>query len=435
MKTEQKRCARIVMMLLVIAVGMPFAFADDNVSFSAIEKTKKVKDKKTHNLTIVLNGSGSGRVSSKPEGIFCETDCTEEFKANKKIKLSVQPYSGSEFVGWSVASCGAATTCSVKLKEDTTVSATFSTLTVPPLSLITPYVNHADMSKVGDFFNAEYIENEPWGWIHDGLDFYPVGNLSPFQAACSGRVHRIFTFDDQVTLLINCLSNYSIEYNFEAQAPNTGQIQLENIFVTEGQWVAQGDVIGLLYSAENPEFAHVHFTLYDSAVAICPAPYFTPSALLSVQELVAVEHPNNVVCNSGNLFPAKMVTPYYDHAEMQNIAAGFSSAFSVSPWNYPHDGFDFYPIADLARFQAACSGDVDNLELQTDDEGNWQVEFAVVCDPYVDDPQQGGYFIPLTTRYVFKTMSTDPQVGLEQWNNILLLVDQPVIQGDTIGYL
>jgi len=94
--------------------------------------------------------------------------------------------------------------------------------------LVTPYVNEADMREINDFFNAQYSE-APWGRIHDGLDIDPLGNLKPFQAACAGRVKKICKFDDQVMLLIDCDSTYTIGYNFEAQAPNTGQAQYDNI--------------------------------------------------------------------------------------------------------------------------------------------------------------------------------------------------------------
>ena len=153
--------------------------------------------------------------------------------------------------------------------------------------LVTPYVNETDMREVNDFFNAQYSE-APWGRIHDGLDIDPDGNLKSFQAACAGRVKKLYKFDDQVMLLIDCDSTYTIGYNFEAQAPNTGQAQHDNILVAEGQLVAQGEVIGHLYSAENPEDAHVHFTLYKNAVPICPAPHFTKTAHDSILNVIAV---------------------------------------------------------------------------------------------------------------------------------------------------
>jgi hypothetical protein len=302
-------------------------------------------------------------------------------------------------------------------------------------NLVTPYVNETDMREINDFFNAQYSD-APWGRIHDGLDIDPDGHLRPFQAACAGRVKKLYTFDDQVMLLIDCDSTYTIGYNFETQAPNTGQAQYDNVLVTEGQLVAQGEVIGHLYSAENPEDAHVHFTLYKDAVPICPAPYFTQAAHDSVLDLIALAHQEVIMCKSGDVTPPPLISPYFSESEMVKITAGFSSQYSVSPWNHANDGIDIYPQADLKRFQAACSGVVDAVLLQQADTDNtWQVEVAIACDDYVFDPDAGGYFIPLTTKYVFKTMSINPQAGQTQLNNISVSTGNSVTQGDTIGYL
>jgi len=395
---------------------------------------KACKDKKAFKLTVTLEGAGSGRVSSDPVGIYCQTDCSADYAKNTRLELSAQPYTGSVFTGWS-GDCSGTVPCSIKLKADTTVSANFMRIEPPPLSLVTPYVNESEMREINDYFNAHY-DSLPWGRIHDGLDIDPNGNLRPYQSACSGRIRKIYVFDNQVTLIIDCDATYSVDYNFETQAPSTGQIQLAHILVTEGQLVAQGEVLGYLYSAENPDRAHVHFTLYENAVPICPAPFFTQAARDSILNLVTVVHQDVVMCRSGNVMPPPQVTPYFNEADMARITAGYSSAFSLSPWGYPHDGLDIYPQGDLKPFQAACSGKIDALEIQQIGiNGNWQVEVAVVCDEYVVDPDIGGYFIPLTNKYYFRTMSSDPAIGQAQLDNIMFALGQTVTQGNIIGYL
>jgi murein DD-endopeptidase MepM/ murein hydrolase activator NlpD len=413
--------------------------AEDNKTKPAILKQNKqfakknCKAKKVYNLSITIEGSGSGRVSSDPAGIYCEVDCGEDYAKNTRIVLSAQPYTGSMFTGWSGA-CTGTGPCNIKLKEDTTVSASFVRIDPQSFSLVTPYVNESDMREINDFFNAQY-DTIPWGRIHDGLDFYPNGNLRPFQAACSGRVKKIYVFDNQVTLIIRCDATYSIDYNFETQAPNTGQIQLDQTLVTEGQLVEQGEVIGYLYSAENPEKAHVHFTLYKNSVPICPEPFFIQSAADSILNLIAVVHQDVVMCMSGNVMPPPMVTPYFIEADMAKITAGFSTSYSLSPWGYPNNGLDMYPQGDLKPFQATCSGLIDVVQLQqTGVDGNWQVEVAVACDEYVMDPDSGGYFIPVTGKYYFETMTSEPAVGQAQLDNIVVAPGQTVTQGDTLGY-
>lgn len=397
-------------------------------------EAKACKPKKIFSLAVTLEGTGSGRVNSIPAGIYCQVDCSEAYAKNTRITLGAQPYSGSAFSGWSGA-CSGTGPCTLKLKADTSVSAHFTRIPTPPLSLVTPYRNESDMREINDYFNALY-DSLPWGRIHDGLDMDPAANLRPFQSACSGRVGKIYVFDNQVTLILDCDATYSVDYNFETQAPGTGQLQLDQILVTEGQRVDQGELIGYLYSAENPDRAHVHFTLYENAVPICPAPFFTQAAHESILNLIAVVHQDVVMCRSGNVLPPPQVTPYFAESDFSRITAGFSTAYSISPWDRPHDGLDIYPRGDLKPLQAACSGRIDVLELrQHGVQGNWQVEVAVVCDDYVMDPESGGYFIPLTNKYFLRTMSSDPAIGQAQLDNIMVALDQTVNQGDIIGYL
>ena len=385
-------------------------------------------------LTVVLEGTGSGRVSSNRPGIDCQTDCDQTYRTNARIRLSAQPYSGSVFTGWSGA-CSGTGVCRVRLTADTAVSANFTRIETPPLSLVAPYADASEMREINDYFNALY-DDQPWGRIHDGLDIDPANNRAAYQSVCAGRVRKIYVFDNQVTLIIDCDETYSVDYNFETQAPATGQRQLRYILVTEGQRVAQGQVLGYLFSAANPERAHVHFTLYENAVPVCPAAYFTPAAHDSILQLLAVVHTDGVICRSGDVLPPPLITPYVDEADMARITAGYSSAYSFSPWGYPHGGLDIYPQGDLKPLQAACTGLIDRLELRRDGKhGTWQVEVSVVCDEYVDDPEDGGYFIPLTTRYFLRTMSRDPLAGQVQLDNTMVGLGDPVVQGTVIAYL
>lgn len=394
-----------------------------------------VNGSQTNSLSIIMEGTGSGRISSVPAGIYCEGDCFEDYTSNAVVVLNAQPYSGSIFMGWNGGGCNGTETCNLTMTNDATVTANFALTEPVALSLVTPYASGSDMREIDDFFNAQY-SNEPWGRIHDGLDANPDGNLKAYQSACAGRVKKIYIFDNQVTMLIDCDSTYTIEYNFETQAPNTGPTQHQNILVAEGQLVEQGEIIGYLYSAENQEKAHVHFTLYKNAIPICPEPYFIQAARDSILDLIAVAHQNVIMCNSDDVMPPLFVAPYSSEAEVAKITAAFSSQYSFSPWGYVNDGIDIYPKDDLAGVQSACSGVVDAVQLQqtaTDD--TWQVEVSIACDEYVEDPDKGGYFIPLTTKYAFNTMSINTQAGQGQWDNIFVTLGDIVTQGDTIGYL
>ena len=395
-----------------------------------------VNGSQSNNLSISLEGAGSGRVSSDPVGIYCESDCDEDFASNSAVELSAQPYTGSAFMGWVGGGCSGIGTCNINMTNDTTVTANFVLTESAVLSLVTPYENESDMREINDFFNAQYSV-EAWGRIHDGLDIDPAGNLKAYQSACAGRINKIYPFNDQVMIMIDCDSTYSLGYNFENQAPDTGDTQLDNIPVIEGQLVAQGDTIAYLYSLENPDRAHVHFTLYKNGIPICPGQHFTKAAHDSILNLISVAHPLDIImCKSTDVMPPLLLAPYSSEAQMANITAGFSTQYSFSPWGSVSNGIDIYPQSNPAGIQSACSGKVDAIQLQQTTPGNtWQVEVSIACDEYVADPEEGGYFFPLTTKYAFNTMSTNAQAGQDQLNDISITEGDNVAQGDTIGNL
>ena len=390
-------------------------------------------DGQTFTLTVTMNDAGNGRVSTSPEGIFCETDCSEAYSSGTQVTLAATPYSGFIFTGWSGGDCSGTGTCTLTINANTSVTATFDPGGTDPLTLVTPYVDEADMAQINIGFSTEVVD--PWNNVHDGLDIYPAGDLKPFQAAFSGRVDGIFTGDDMVDVLLTCNSTHMLEYTFEPQFPGTGQTQLDNIVVVEGQTVSQGDIIGYLYVADVN--AHVHFALYENWVTSCPESYFSLVAGNSILNLIHVVFPDyNNMCYGAVFTPPPLVTPYVNESDMTEINAGFSSDNSSSPWDFVNDGLDIYPAEDLKPFQAVCSGIVDSVQLIEDGaQSNWQTEVLIECDNYVFDPSMGGYFSPFLVNYVFKTMSTVLVDGQTQLGNITVVEGQVVSQGDIIGYL
>ncbi len=387
-------------------------------------------------LTVLMDGTGSGRVTSSPDGISCETDCEEDYGSGTQVTLTAAPYSGSTFAGWSGGGCSGTGPCTLAISGDTSVTAAFDLSESDPLTLVTPYVNELDMREIRNTFNSQH-RDEPWGQVHDGLDIYPVGDDKPFQAACSGRVLRVVTLPGGVAVVIACDTPYTIEYMFEPQAPDTEQIQRGKILVDEGDPVSQGQIIGSLYAADLT-LAHVHFTLDENAIPICPEPYFSPADNSFIESLIGVARPNPddvYICAGGNPAPPDLVTPYMNELDMKEIKAGFSSDDN-SPWGFVHDGIDIYPQGDQKDFQAACTGIVDSVELLQDaGDSNWQVDVLIQCDEYVEDPDDGGYFIPFSINYVFEPMSNNQIDGQNQLGNIEVVEGQTVSQGDSIGRL
>lgn len=303
--------------------------------------------------------------------------------------------------------------------------------------LITPYVNESDMASIQQIFNSNPDLNAPdpsLHYVHDGLDIAPTGNLKPFRAACSGRVLWVLAFDDIVNVIIECDSTYTLGYNFEPQSAHTGPTQLANIAVVKDQTVSQGDVIGSLYVANA--LAHVHFSVSKNWVESCPEPYFDSGARNSISNLVHVRFPGTNMCHGGDVTPPSLVTPYVNESDMASINEAFSSEGSTSPWGFVHNGIDFSPIGNLKPFRAACSGVVDSVQLQQNNvTSNWQVNLLIVCNPYVLDPNVGGYFPPIAVETIFEPRSTVQADGQTQLNNITVANGQAVTQGDVIGYL
>jgi hypothetical protein len=166
------------------------------------------------------------------------------------------------------------------------------------ISMITPYVNETDMTRVDPFSSSN---NSPWGRAHDGIDFHATGNFKPFQAVCSGVVDDVILWQNNINWQVNVRiiynSTYSVEYAFEpmTNVQSDGETQLANISVSDGQTVSQGDTIGYLCTAHE-EYAHVHFGLHKNWVAICPEPYFTPEARNSILGLIHKDHPDWNMC-------------------------------------------------------------------------------------------------------------------------------------------
>jgi len=108
------------------------------------------------------------------------------------------------------------------------------------ISMITPYKSSSDIANIGEAFSSTY--SAPWGFAHSGINFFPNGNLKPFQAVSSGSVDLVelsqndLTSNWQVNIHITYNDTYSIDYVFEpmSKIQSDGNTQRANILVSTG---------------------------------------------------------------------------------------------------------------------------------------------------------------------------------------------------------
>jgi len=195
----------------------------------------------------------------------------------------------------------------VWFKDDTgnvSAPATASITLSTTISMITPYVNSTDLEPIDRAFSSS--ASAPWGAEHLGIDFMPNRNFVPFQAVCSGSVDYIELWQLPTTshwlvhVRLKYNDAYSVLYAFEPMSADKsdGETQLDNIVVSEGQTVSQGDIIGYLYDPVGlGHGAHVDFGLLNEDWdRICPEPYFTSEARDSILSLIHEAHPSWDMC-------------------------------------------------------------------------------------------------------------------------------------------
>ena len=86
-------------------------------------------------FALTVTPSGSGVVTSSPEGIDCGAICTANFASNTPVTLSAQPAAGFVFAGWSGSGCSGVTPCQVAMTQVRDVSAAFTALTTFAVSI------------------------------------------------------------------------------------------------------------------------------------------------------------------------------------------------------------------------------------------------------------------------------------------------------------
>jgi len=82
-------------------------------------------------LSVTIGGTGSGTVTSTPQGINCPTTCQSNFAAGTQVTLTETPGANSAFAGWSGA-CSGDSGCTVMVQSNQQVTATFNVIQAEP---------------------------------------------------------------------------------------------------------------------------------------------------------------------------------------------------------------------------------------------------------------------------------------------------------------
>ena len=154
-------------------------------------------------------------------------------------------------------------------------------------------------------FNEGYSESDacPWGFEHNGLDFFLLNN-SKVIAAAPGLVEEIRWRDYgegvvnryHISMSIRFNKDITLGYNFEpwTQLESDKDKQLAMFKVQEGDWVELGQEIARFLYVE--ESAHIHFDISLNHEQTCPQPYFSTEGYNEMMEMIHSFNPSWNMC-------------------------------------------------------------------------------------------------------------------------------------------
>jgi hypothetical protein len=106
----------------------------------------------TNLQTLTVTRTGDGTVTSAPAGVNCGDTCTYDYVVGTDVTLTAAPTANSSFTGWSGA-CTGTGTCTVKMDQARSVTATFS-----PLWTLAVSISGLPHPDCGDFFGLNPCE-------------------------------------------------------------------------------------------------------------------------------------------------------------------------------------------------------------------------------------------------------------------------------------
>jgi hypothetical protein len=134
-------------------------------------------------VTIEKAGTGTGTVTSDPEGISCGDECTHVFSGGSVVTLTAKANKGYRFTGWSGGACSGTAPCVMAAAGDVTITAVFS----PPGSInVSPASVNFGSVKIGSFSTPRAVAVKNKG---------PKGSLLHISSiSLSGQDKQFFSY-------------------------------------------------------------------------------------------------------------------------------------------------------------------------------------------------------------------------------------------------
>ncbi len=163
------------------------------------------------------------------------------------------------------------------------------------------YENQSDINAVNEAYSN--TENCPWGFVHEGFDYF-MNNNTAVLAAAPGKVYDIMYTDNgegvdnryYVTVWIRFNNIVEIGYNFESWTTNTSdwENQKRMIGVQEGDWVEQDQEIARFLQVGGS--AHIHFDVIENNERQCHTKYYSQESYAEIMDLIHSYHPDWDYC-------------------------------------------------------------------------------------------------------------------------------------------
>ena len=167
--------------------------------------TIKYSQKPHYKLTLAIRGSGTGTVSSMPEGLNSDHDTTSAyFEKGSRVALTAVPTEDSTFAGWG-RDCSGTGRCTVKMNDNQFVTATFTAprylLTVSKqgngLGRVVSSPGGIDCGQGCAADSADYLKGTPVKLIAD-----PKANsrFAGWSGACTGTAACVVTVNQALNV-------------------------------------------------------------------------------------------------------------------------------------------------------------------------------------------------------------------------------------------